>query len=213
MPVWTMASAAAFLVSVPVFVQAPLVRAWPWVGLLVGGLWVALSIQLMGEGQTPRRQLWGSLLLGFALTWLTGGLYWGWLRSEPLLHLPLEALGVPFALWKLRHPLLRVGNYFYLGSLVGTVVTDAYFYLVQVIPHWRQLMRSEPELAAGIFRSALVQVQTPWGVAWAAVLATLLLSIGVIALRQRSLHWAAFGGAVLSTILVDGLFWLAACWA
>jgi hypothetical protein len=31
-----------------------------------------------------------------------------------------------------------------------------------------------------------------------------------LALSQRKLHWVALSGAVLSTILVDGLFWLAA---
>ncbi len=202
-------SAAALLVAVPVFGQAPLVRAWPWVGLLLSGLWVGLSGFLMVQ-RSRRRQLWGSLLLGFALTWLTGALYWGWLRWEPLLHLPLEALGLPLALWKLRHPLLRVGNYFYLGSLFGTVVTDLYFYLVGVIPHWRRLMHAAPEAAGEILGSALEQVQSPWGLLWASLLVAMLLAVGLTALRSRALHWRAFSGAVLSTLLVDGLFWLSA---
>jgi len=37
-----------------------------------------------------------------------------------------------------------------------------------------------------------------------------LLTVGLLSLRDRELHWRAFSGAVLSTLLVDGLFWLAA---
>jgi hypothetical protein len=37
-----------------------------------------------------------------------------------------------------------------------------------------------------------------------------LLTVGLLSLRGTQLHWRAFSGAVLSTLLVDGLFWLAA---
>jgi hypothetical protein len=42
------------------------------------------------------------------------------------------------------------------------------------------------------------------------MLVAALLSVGIWPLRHRQLHWWAFGGAVLSTLLVDGLFWIAA---
>ncbi len=186
-----------------------MVRLWPWAGLLSSVLWMGLAAALMAHAQASRR-VWGSLLFGFALTWLTGAMYWGWLRWEPFLHLPVEALGLPLALWKLRHPLLRVGSAFYLGSLLGTVVTDVYFYLVQVIPHWRHLMQVEPTQAGEILRAALALVQTPWGLLWALGLGLFLLGVGLVSLRRPSLHGYAFSGAVLSTLLVDGLFWLAA---
>lgn len=155
-------------------------------------------------------QLWGDLLLGFSLTWLTGALYWGWLRWEPLLHLPIEAIALPFALVCIKRDWGKVGNFFYLGSLLGTVLTDVYFYIVDLIPYWRQLMQMELELAPPILQSAVVQVQTPWGQGWALVLALTLLIVGIFPWRYQQLHWWAFSGAVLSTILVDGLFWLAA---
>jgi hypothetical protein len=103
-----------------------------------------------------------------------------------------------------------VGNFFYLGSLLGTALTDVYFYIVDLIPYWRQLMQVELELAPPILQSAVAQVQTPWGQGWALILALVLLTIGIFPLRYQQLHWWAFSGAVLSTILVDGLFWLAA---
>lgn len=211
-PGWIFA-ASVFLVSVPVFFEAPLVRYLPLVSLILTGGWFWLSRFLMSQAATA---VWGDLLMGFTGSWLAGSLYWGGLRWEPTLHLPVEAIALPMAIWCIRRNQWLVGAWFYVGSLFGTAVTDIYFYLVDLIPHWRQLMLAEPDLAMPIFRSAIAQVHTPWGIACAAVLATVLLVVGFLPLRYRrsspseTLHWWAFSGAVLSTILVDGLFWLAA---
>lgn len=204
---WLIFAAAAFLVSVPVFVQAPLVRLFPWLSLCSTGLWIGLSLQLKRH---PRLSVWGDLLLGFSWTWLAGSIYWGWLRWEPLVHLPIEAIGIPFAFAELLNQKNKIGNWFYLGSLFGTAMTDAYFYLVDLIPCWRQLMQIEPSLAQTVLRTAVSQIQTPWGVGCALVLIGVLLAVGCFPLRLSQLHWWAFGGAVLSTLLVDGLFWLGA---
>ena len=186
--------AAVFLVSVPVFIEAPLVRVLPWLSVGLTVLWVWLSKLLMSRSKT---YIWGDLLLG-------------WFRWEPLWHLPVESIGLPFAIWCLYRNWGKVGNWFYFGSLLGTVLTDIYFYLVDLIPYWRQIMLVEPEAASPILRSALAQVETPYGVAWAIVLAVVLLTLGIIPLKYKQLHWYAFSGAVLSTILVDSLFLLAA---
>ena len=204
---WLMLAAAVLLVSVPVFIQAPLVRWQPELSLLLTGGWLGLSLVLMARDRT---QLWGDLLFGFTWSWLAGSIYWGWFRWEPLLHLPIEAIGLPVAIWCLMRQWGKVGNFFYLGSLFGTVVTDLYFYIVDLIPHWRQLMQVDPALALPIFQSAIAQMRTPWGAAWAVVLGITLLVVGLLPLRSQKPHWWAFGGAVLSTILVDGLFWLVA---
>lgn len=200
-------AAASFLVTVPVFIQAPLVRTSPWISVIFTGIWIGLSLAFLNR---PSQRTWGDLLLGFAWTWLAGSIYWGWLRWEPTLHLPIEAIGLPFALWAIGQPRLKVGSYFYLGSLFGTTLTDVYFYIVNVIPQWRQLMQVEPNMVQPVFQSALAQVHTTWGIGWATILIGLLLSVGAIALQGRRPHWWAFSGAVLSTILVDGLFWFAA---
>jgi hypothetical protein len=204
---WLMLAASVLLVSIPVFIQAPLVRWQPELSLLLTGGWLGLSLVLMARDRT---QLWGDLLFGFTWSWLAGSIYWGWFRWEPLLHLPIEAIGLPVAIWCLMRQWGKVGNFFYLGSLFGTVVTDLYFYIVDLIPHWRQLMQVDPALALPIFQSAIAQMRTPWGAAWAAVLGITLLVVGLLPLRSQKPHWWAFGGAVLSTILVDGLFWLVA---
>nr|WP_250122981.1 DUF3120 domain-containing protein [Chroococcidiopsis sp. CCMEE 29] len=204
---WLVFAAAVFLVAVPVFIEAPLVRSLPLLSLAMTAGWVWLSFSLMSRTSS---YLWGDLLLGFSWSWLAGSIYWGWLRWEPLLHLPVEAIGVPFAIVCLRLGWGKIGNFFYLGSLLGTVLTDVYFYLVDLIPHWRQIMQVEPALVSPILQSAVAQVQTPWGQAWALMLAIVLLMVGIFPLRYKQLHWWAFSGAVLSTILVDSLFWLAA---
>jgi hypothetical protein len=189
--------------------QAPLVRYYPEISLGLTVFWVGLGMWLLKQAKIS---LWGDLLLGFSWSWLAGSLYWGWWRWQPLIHIPMEAIGLPFALWGLYKGRGKVGNLFYLGSLLGTAITDVYFYLTGLIPYWRQLMTVEldPNLVAPIFNSALAQIQTPWGISWAIVLLNLLLAIGIYPLQKRVCHWWAFSGAVLSTILVDGLFWITA---
>jgi Protein of unknown function (DUF3120) len=204
---WLVFLAASFLVSVPVFVQAPLVRLFPWVSLVLTGGWLLLALVLSKNTKT---RLWGDLLLGFSWSWLAGSIYWGWLRWEPLIHLPIESIGLPFALWCLWRGWGKVGNLFYLGSLIGTIITDVYFYLTGLVPYWRQLMQVEPELSGGILQQCILQIQTVWGISWAVVLVNLLLSLGLWSLQKQQIHWWAFSGALLSTILVDSLFWVAA---
>ncbi|WP_199313453.1 MULTISPECIES: DUF3120 domain-containing protein [Cyanophyceae] len=208
---WRFFAASVFLVSVPVFFQAPLVRWSPWLSLTLTLAWLGLGQWLQSRpSSNPSSKLWGDLLLGFAWTWLAGSIYWGWFRWEPLLHLPIEAVGLPFTLLCLAKQRGKVGNWFYLGSLFGTVMTDLYFYIANLIPHWRQLMQVEPSQAQSILQDAVAQIQTPWGVCWATFLIIILLVVGCLPIRSRQLHWRTFSGAVLSTLLVDGLFWLAA---
>ena len=87
---------------------------------------------------------------------------------------------------------------------------------MKLIPHWRNLMQVEQieaEQVQVIFHQAIAQMLTPWGVSWALMLALALIFIGCASLCSRQICWWAFGGAVLSTILVDGLFWLTAALA
>lgn len=207
---WWVFGAASFLVSVPVFFQAPIVRLFPWISLSLTLFWIVLGWWLY---KRPQTRWWGDITLGFSWSWLAGSIYWGWLRWEPLIHIPVEAIGAPFALWCLWRGWGKIGNYFYLGSLLGTAVTDLYFYLTSLIPYWRKLMEVDPALVSPIFKSALAQMQTPWGISWAIVLVNLLLGVSLWALQKEQLHWWAFGGAVLSTLVVDSLFWIAAFFA
>jgi Protein of unknown function (DUF3120) len=205
---WRFFAAAIFLVSVPVFIQAPLVRSLPLLSLGLTAALFAIGYWLQTQ---PKQRLWGDLMLGFTWTWLAGSIYWGWLRWEPFLHLPVEAIGLPFAVWEILRGRNKIGNFFYLGSLLGTAVTDIYFYLLDLIPYWRELMKATEQTVQPIFQSAIAQILTPWGIACAGILAGFLFVASLLPLLSHRLHWWAFSGAVLSTILVDGLFWLAAC--
>jgi hypothetical protein len=204
---WFAFLAASFLVSVPVFFQAPLVRVLPLLSLCSTALWVILGFTLL---KRPKTQTIGDLLLGFSWSWLAGSIYWGWFRWEPSLHLPIEAIGLPFAVWGLWRGWGTVGNFFYLGSLFGTAITDMYFYLVGLIPYWRAIMQVDPQEAGTFLQGAIAQMQTFWGMADAVISINILLWVSLAALQSRKTGWWAFSGAVLSTILVDGLFWLAA---
>jgi hypothetical protein len=204
---WGVFAASAFLVSVPVFIEAPLVRHYPALSVVVTLFWVSLGWLLMQRSQS---QIWGDLILGFSWSWLAGAIYWGWFRSEPSIHLPIESIGIPVAIWSLWRGFGRIGALFYLGSLLGTAITDLYFYQVGLIDHWRQLMQVDPTLAMPILQQAIAQVRTAWGTAWAVILVNLLLGVGIIPLGTKQLHWYAFSGAVLTTIVVDSLFLLVA---
>lgn len=204
---------AVGLVSLPVFFQAPLVRAFPFFSLILTGFWLFLGILL---NRKSRWELWGDLLIGFSWSWLAGTLYWGWLRWEPMLHLPVEAVGLPIVAVCLTRNWSRVGSYFYLGSLLGTAITDLYINWMGLFPAWRQLMNVESDLVPIVLRSAAESLQTDLAACRAMVLMLLLLLAGCIPLLTQSprlLSWWAFSGAVLSTLIVDGLFFLSAYFA
>ncbi|MEM6590543.1 MAG: DUF3120 domain-containing protein [Cyanobacteria bacterium P01_C01_bin.73] len=198
---------SVFLVSIPVFFQAPLVRWLPALSLLISGLWLFLGLVLL---ERPGFRLAGDILIGFTWTWLAGSIYWGWFRWEPTIHLPIEAIALPIVCWCIANRRAVVGSYFYLGSLLGTAITDVYFYWADLIPYWRSLMLSPPEQSADILHSALAHIQTLQGAAQAGILLVLLVMIGTLPLHSNRLQWWAFAGAVLSTILVDSLFGVAA---
>lgn len=151
-------------------------------------------------------RLWGDLLTGFTWTWLSGSLYWGWLRSEPLFHLPIESLGLPIAVVLLARGQGRIGGYFFLGSLFGTAVTDLYIYWTDLLPMWRQVMDVDPEWVPVLLKRAAEMLQNPADFSRGILIVLALLVVGTVPLRSSQLCWYAFSGAVLSTLIVDLLF-------
>ena len=196
-------AAAVFLVVVPVFFQAPLVRSLPWLSLTMTSAWLLAGISLSSRAGT---RLWGDLLTGFSWTWLAGSLYWGWLRAEPLWHLPIEALGLPIVVGLLAQGHSRVGSYFFLGSLFGTAVTDLYIYWNDLLPMWRQVMIADPDWVPVILQQAAASLQNSVSFSQGLLIALGLLTVGILPLQSKQLCWWAFSGAVLSTLIVDLLF-------
>lgn len=208
---WQVMAAAIGLVTLPVFFQAPLVRTFPWLSLFMTPVLLAAGIALE---RTSKHKLWGDLLVGFTWSWLAGTLYWGWLRWEPIVHMPVEAICLPIVALCLRKNWCRIGSYFYLGSLLGTAITDLYINWMGLFPAWRQLMVAQPDAVSLILRNAADSLQTDFGACRAMVLMLFLLLAGLIPLATyRHLSWWAFSGALLSTLVVDGLFFVSACLA
>lgn len=200
--VWT----GLFLVSVPVFFEAPLVRQFPWLSLVLTILWISVSLFLTTHHLT---RSWGDLMMGFSWSWLAGSIYWGWFRWEPLLHLPIEAIALPLAIGCILKNQYLLGSWFYLGSLLGTAVTDIYFYLVGLAPHWRKLM-AHPEMTGSILHSAIADMMTPWGIGWVMILGITLLTLSLFTGRSQSIPQRIVSGTLMGTLLVDGLFGLTA---
>lgn len=200
---WVGVALGIIFVSVPVFFEAPLVRAAPGLSVLLTGVGVWGSVQL---GRRPHTAFVGDLLLGLSWSWLAGAIYWGWFRWEPLWHIPIESIGLPIALWGLHRGWGKVGHWFYLGSLLGTAITDIYFYRMHLMPYWRQLMAAPPADALGIVQAGFSQIQTVEGLGLAAMCACLLLALARQGWRSPHRHFWIFSGTLIGTLLVDGLF-------
>ncbi len=193
---------SAFLVAIPVFFQAPLVRAFPVISLGMTALLLLLSYWLRFR---PKTRLAGSLLFGLTLSWWCGSLYWGWLRTDPLWHIPVEALGLPLAWIACRH--FKIGSFFYLGSFFGTALTDVYIWSTGLTGLWVSMMKDEsPQNLNSVLSGAMALMGTIQGGVWALGISALLLGAGLWAIRSRRIHWWAFGGAVLNTLAVNALF-------
>ena len=138
---------AALLVLLPVFLQAPWVRASPMGATLFTPGLLALGVVLERRGQGPWSAI-GAMLVGFAGSWLGGSLFWGWWRVHPLWHLPIEGFAVPLALGGLGSR-WRLAGAFYLASLLGTAATDGVMALTGVIHLWPQVVEA-PLSEAGV---------------------------------------------------------------
>jgi hypothetical protein len=123
------------------------------------------------------------------------------------LHLPIEAMGLPIVLVLLSQGQGRLGSYFYFGSLFGTAITDLYIYWTDLLPMWRQVMIADPQWVPVLLREAAGSLQNSTDFGRGLVLAIALLIVGILPLRSQQSCWWAFSGAVLSTLVVDLLFW------
>ena len=187
---------AALLVTLPVFVQAPLVRQQPMLAVLFTFVLLAVGIS--------KRNSWGNLLVGFSGSWLAGCLFWGWLRLHPLWHLPVEAFALPIAVAGLWGP-WRIAGQFYLGALIGTACTDAAMAICGVMPLWPEVLAAEPEQARQLLAQAAALVIEP------AHFSVVVIFAAAMLLTSRWL-WRKGAGCRLvaaclaTTLVVDGIF-------
>jgi hypothetical protein len=188
--------AAALLVCLPVFVQAPWVRLSPHTAILFTSVLTAFGVRL--------RSPWGSLLVGFSGSWLASCMFWGWLRLHPLWHLPVEAFALPLAVAGLWGPWRRAGQ-FYLGALLGTACTDAATALCGLMPLWPKVLQAEPGQAAQLLAEAAARVLEPSHLALVAAFTLAMLSAAAW-LWRRGQGSRLVAATLLSTLVVDASF-------
>ena len=191
----------------PVFVQAPWVRAAPMAAALFTTVILAAGILLERHRQPHWRDL-GALLVGFSGSWLGGALFWGWCRLHPAWHLPIEAFALPLAVAGLGGR-WRLAGSFYLASLLGTAATDAAMLLCGVMDLWPQVLSVPLPEAPSLLQAAASTILHPLPLLVVTTSAGLLLGLAAgMWNRGRTGRIAAI--TVATTLAVDGLFLAAA---
>ncbi len=136
---------SSFFVILPIFLQAPWVRFQPNTALLFTFFILATAIFLSSE---PSKKFFiiGSLLFGVTGSWLGGSLFWGWLSAHPILHIPVEAVALPLALFGLGTK-WKIGSSFYIASLFGTAITDLTIFFTGFMDKWMEVIKADSESA------------------------------------------------------------------
>ena len=141
---------SSFFVILPIFVQAPWVRYQPTSALFFTFFILSVSALLTYKA-TNKFFIVGSLLLGVSGSWLGGSLFWGWLSSHPILHIPVEAVALPLALVGLGSK-WKVGSSFYISSLCGTAITDITIYITGIMDQWMEVVSADQDKAPYILQ-------------------------------------------------------------
>ena len=141
---------SSFFVILPIFVQAPWVRSEP-ISALCFTFVILLGAFVLYKKQSNQWYIVSSLLFGVSGSWLGGCLFWGWLSPFPILHIPVEAVALPFALIGLGTN-WKIGSSFYISSLFGTAVTDITIFLIGIMDQWRNVITADSETAPLILK-------------------------------------------------------------
>ena len=205
---------SSFFVILPIFFQAPWVRYQPISALAFTLVIVSLSIFLY-LNFSQKFTIVGSLLLGVAGSWFGGSLFWGWLSSHPILHIPVEAAALPVALFGLRTK-WKIGSSFFIASLFGTAMTDIVIFFSGIMDQWMEVVNADPDLAPLILQQTsktLINFK-PLLIISIAGLVLWLISNFLInktktnSLNKRSLLVSSY--VLQTTLVVDGIFVLLA---
>ena len=205
---------ASAMVVLPVFLQAPWVHFFPasaclFTFVILGfGIWIAKCCD-------QKWFEWGSLFVGVSASWLGGSLFWGWLRANPIFHLPVEAIALPLACAALTTR-WRIGASFYLASLLGTALTDLMMALTGVIHYWPEVLEASLEDAPKLLNLTAAELLN--GKSFA-LLFSAILFIGYLSRKMRDQAnlktsfantWLVASAALTTTVWIDALFFLTA---
>lgn len=199
--------AACLLVTIPVFLQAPWVRTAPMQAALFTAPLLAVGVLLEFYGRGVWQPL-GALMVGFCGSWLGGTLFWGWCRLHPIWHLPIEAFALPLALAGLGTR-WRLAGSFYLAALLGTAATDGVMAITGLMDLWPQALAAPLHEAPLILQHAAQRALQPLPLTVILVSAILLLAI-CRSLWGRGGPWRVASATLGTTLIVDGLFLMAA---
>ncbi len=205
---WTSA-----LVVLPVFLQAPWVHFFPLSALLF--TFVLLGVGYIFVQSFDRRfSRVGSLLVGVSGSWLGGCLFWGWLRTHPALHLPVEAVALPCAFIGLNTK-WRIGSAFYLSCLIGTAFTDLIMVFTGVMHQWPLIVNASIQDASDLLNATASNLLNVFSISLMILTALFILFLSDQMRKRGSIPYSLQGGAWLvasaalsTTLWVDGLFFL-----
>ena len=205
---------SSFFVILPIFFQAPWVRYQPISALAFTFLIIGLSFFLYNNF-SQKFFIVGSLLLGVAGSWLGGSLFWGWLSSHPVLHIPVEAVALPIAMFGLKTK-WKIGSSFYIASLFGTAMTDLVIFSTGIMDQWMAVVNAEPDLAPLVLQETsknLISLK-PLSIIFLAGFILWLISkfltkrLSEDSLNKKSLLVSSY--VLQTTLIVDGIFVLLA---
>ena len=205
---------SAFFVILPIFFQAPWVRYQPNSALLFTFFILATAIFLTSE-PSKKYFIIGSLLFGVSGSWLGGSLFWGWLSSHPILHIPVEAVALPLALFGLGTK-WKIGSSFYISSLFGTAMTDIAIFLTGIMDQWMEVISADSENAPIILQKTSENL-----LAFKPLLIISLSGLFLWFISQKVSYYASFNSSnkrallvasyvLQTTLIVDGIFILLA---
>ena len=201
---------SSFFVILPFFVQAPWVRFNPLTALSFTFI-ILFSGFLLSRKESDKSFIIGSLLLGVSGSWLGGCLFWGWLSPYPILHIPVEAVVLPFAMvgigtkWK-------IGSSFYISSLFGTAITDLTIFMIGIMDQWREVITADSDSAPLILQKTSENLIHFKSLSIIILIALMLWFLSKEILNAANIN-STNGKALLvssyviqTTLIVDGIF-------
>ncbi len=198
------------MVVLPVFVQAPWVHVHPFSAFLFSFIIFFLGFYLLNFCGEKWSDV-GSLLLGVSWSWLGGCLFWGWLRSHPVWHLPVESIALPIAI-SLLNTRWKIGASFYLASLLGTAFTDVMIVLTGVMKSWPEVVEEPFSEASKTLSLTANQLLEPFSLISISIAALLIIWIANWMNKRSKIDlafcdaWLVSSAALTTTLWVDGLF-------
>ena len=201
---------SAFFVILPIFFQAPWVRFQPDSALLFTFFILATAIFLTSE-PSKKYFIIGSLLFGVSGSWLGGSLFWGWLSSHPIFHIPVEAVALPLAFVGLGTK-WKIGSSFYISSLFGTAMTDVAIFFTGIMDQWMEVINADSDNAPIILQKTSENL-----LAFKPVVIISLTGLFLWFISQRISYYASFNSSnkrsllvasyvLQTTLIVDGIF-------